>query len=134
MILCAPLTSLFLHRRIFLYSMQEEQTIMTTEDQKAAILKRLASIGVKDYYTPSETARILDVPVHVLKYMRQRGKIEGTSLSGNNTLYTAQQIIDAQLESAPAGRKPKKRDDDGNSRSVTLLGSCRPALIVAGRR
>ena len=59
-------------------------------------------------YTPAETAAKLGITVETLKYLRQRGRIQGTFI-GNTTLYTDEQIQNADLSKKKPGVKPSKK-------------------------
>jgi hypothetical protein len=59
-------------------------------------------------YTPAEAAAKLGITVETLKYLRQRGRIKGTFI-GNTTLYTEEQIKNADLSKQKPGPKPPKK-------------------------
>ncbi len=60
------------------------------------------------FYTPSEAAKLLNVSVATLRYMRLTGRIEGTDL-GNTTVYTEEQIKKADFTHRKPG--PKSKDE-----------------------
>lgn len=91
----------------------------------------------KNIYTPSEAAGVLGISVTMLRYMRLTGRIEGTSL-GNTTVYTAEQLRNADLTNRKPGPKVKKEtvegeseDEGGRSSSVMLKDSGRLLLSKA---
>lgn len=86
--------------------------------------------GVK-FYSPGETAKLLDTNVGMVRYYRHAGYITGASM-GTSTYYTMQQIESArEAIAAPKKRGPKKREDEeeeGRSSSVTYALSSYNAL------
>jgi hypothetical protein len=86
----------------------------------------------KNYYTPSEAAKILGISVQSLKYYRLDGRVEGTDI-GNTTLYTQEQLNAADLSRKKPGPKRGKKGsiegesegDQGLTSSVMLKDSGR---------
>lgn len=76
---------------------------MTDQDFQEKMEK--AGVQVKDWYEPSDAAKILDISVTLLRYWRLNGRIHGTKL-GNTTVYTAEQIMNADQKNRKPG--PKK--------------------------
>lgn len=128
------LTFLSHQRRLFIvytvYTQEGQQHVATTEEQKAAILRRLSEIGIKDVYSPAEAAQALGVEEHILKYKRRTGRIFGT-VYRNTTVYTMKQILDADLGKDRPGRKPGRKKIDGDSSSVMLLKRLSAACLQA---
>lgn len=97
----------------------------------------------KEFYSPAEAAKILGVKVDRLAQMRLQGRIKGRVL-GNTTVYTIEQIKNADTSPWKRGRKPKRKggheDDGAFSSSVGLRkkrlhrGKFRPVLVLAGVR
>lgn len=58
-------------------------------------------------YTPKEAAKMLGISVGMLRYHRGAGDIEGVEL-GTTTLYTEEQIRNANLSQKKRGPKDKK--------------------------
>lgn len=59
-------------------------------------------------YTPAQAAQKLGITVETLQYLRRRGRIQGTFI-GNTTLYTEEQIKNADLSrKTPGPKTPKK--------------------------
>lgn len=86
----------------------------------------------KAFYTPSEAAEMLDISVAMLRYLRNTGRIEGTSL-GNTTVYTPEQIAKADLTKRTPGPKTEKKgkkqqaSGDGGRDSSVMLIECSQA-------
>ena len=59
-------------------------------------------------YTPHEAAKKLGITVTMLRYLRNNGRIEGISL-GNTTVYTEEQLNNADLSHQKPGPKPRKK-------------------------
>jgi len=66
------------------------------------------------FYTPSEVAGILNISVGMLRYLRNERRIEGTEL-GTITLYTEEQIRDADLSPRKRGPRTAKKNEEGDS-------------------
>lgn len=62
----------------------------------------------RNYYTPSQAAKILGISVQSLKYHRLEGHIEGTDI-GNTTLYTQEQLDAADLSRKKPGPKQERK-------------------------
>ena len=66
------------------------------------------------FYTPEEAAKMLGISIPMLAYLRRTGRIEGIQ-AGNTTLYTDEQIKNADLSKRKRGPKsPTKADEESS--------------------
>ncbi len=70
--------------------------------------------GNEKLYTPSQAAKKLGVSTWTLRQMRQMGRIQGTFL-GNTTLYTEEQIKNAELPRPKKSKKTLTKPDSDES-------------------
>ena len=69
----------------------------------------------KQLYTPAEAAEFLSkmsgriINVNRLGQLRRAGKVKSTRLGYNETIYTLEDLRNADLSTSKAGRKPKDK-------------------------
>ena len=68
----------------------------------------------KNLFTPAEAAKYLseragrEINVNRLGQLRRAGKVKGTQLGYNQTVYTLEDLNKADVSLSKAGRKPKE--------------------------
>jgi hypothetical protein len=72
----------------------------------------------KKLFTPKEAAKYLsdkagrEINVNRLAQLRRAGKVKATRIGYNATVYTLEDLINADVSLSKAGRKPDKMNED----------------------
>jgi hypothetical protein len=86
---------------------------LTNEQNSWYALRKEVTMKI---YSSEEAARKLGISVPMLAYHRRKGHIEGTRIGDTNMyVYTEEQIAAANLSPEKRGRRPEKREEDGES-------------------
>lgn len=87
----------------------------------------------KRLFTPKEAAAYLteksgrDINVNRLAQLRRAGKVKSTRLGYNETIYTREDLENADVSVRKAGRKPKEDEDTDKRPAVNIVP---PALSL----
>ncbi len=60
---------------------------------------------IRSYMTPKEAAAFLGISPERLRQLRQQGRVEGTKLNYNTTVYTVAQLRRADITKKKPGKK-----------------------------
>ncbi len=66
---------------------------------------------IENYMTPSEAAKFLGISTTRLRQLRSQGRVEGTRLGYNETVYTIAQLRKADTSKKKPGKKADKNDN-----------------------
>ncbi len=70
---------------------------------------------IKNFLTAKEAAAFLKITPERLRQLRLQGRVEGTRLGYNETVYTISQLRKANIEKRKPG--PKSHDDKNSSKT-----------------